>query len=65
MHTMGSNGSNGSPDIYSYRCTYNSDKVVVSKLTNVSSITCTATKSNGTIHFTFNGSYVRAVILAL
>lgn len=63
MYSLGVNGMNGAPDIFSYRCNYDKNKVVVSKLTNASSFTCTATISNGTIHFTFNGTYIMAAIL--
>lgn len=64
MHTMGPDGISGTPEIFNYRYSNDSSKVKVTKLTNMSDITCTATISNGTIHFTFNVSYILALILA-
>lgn len=66
VHTLGSNGINGSPDIFNYRCSYNGDKVEITKLTNISDYSCTATISNGTIHITFDrASWMRIIFLTI
>lgn len=61
-YSLGSDGSTGAPDIYNYRCSYDKNKVVISKMTNVSDTTCTATISNNIIKFTFNAIWIVAAI---
>lgn len=65
MHNMGSDGISGNAEIFNYRFSNDSSKVIVVKLTNNSDITCTATISNGIIHFAFNCLYVVAIILTV
>ena len=63
--SLGSDGITGIPDIYNYRYNYDGNKVRVTKMTNTSDQTCTATISNNTIQFTFNTIWVMAVILEI
>lgn len=63
--SSGSDGITGIPEIYNYRYNYDGNKVRVTKMTNTSDQTCTATISNNTIKFTFNNVWVMAVILEI
>ena len=63
FYNLGEDGTNGNSDILSFRCNYDGNKVVITKLTNMSGISCDATISDNIIHFTFSGQYINAIII--
>lgn len=63
FYNSGVDGTNGNPDILSFRCNYDGNKVVITKLTNMSGISCDATISDNIVHFTFGGQFINAIII--
>lgn len=63
FYNLGADGSNGNSDILSFRCNYDGNKVVITKLTNMSGISCDATISDNIVHFTFGGQFINAIII--
>lgn len=63
FYNLGEDGTNGNSDILSFRCNYDRNKVVVTKLIDISGISCDATISDNIIHFTFSGQYINAIII--
>jgi hypothetical protein len=65
FYNLGDDGSNGNSDILSFRCNYDGNKVVITKLTDISGISCDATISNNIVHFTFGGLFINAIIITV
>lgn len=63
FYNLGADGSNGNSDILSFRCNYDGNKVVITKLTDISGISCDATISDNIVHFTFGGRFINAIII--
>lgn len=63
FYNLGEDGANGNSDILSFRCNYDGNKVVITKLTNMSGISCDATISDNIVHFTFGGQFINAIII--
>ena len=63
FYNLGSDGASGNSDIFFFRCNYDGNKVVVTKLIDISGISCDATISDNIIHFTFSGQYINAIII--
>ena len=63
FYNLGQDGVSGNSDIFFFRCNYDGNKVAVTKLTDISGISCDATISDNIIHFTFSGQYINAIII--
>lgn len=63
FYNLGTDGLSGNSDILSFRCNYDGNKVVITKLTNMSGISCDATISDNIVHFTFGGQFINAIII--
>ena len=65
FYNLGADGSNGNSDILSFRCNYDGTKVAITKLTDISGISCDATISDNIVHFTFGGRFINAIIITV